>query len=272
MVNEADKRKTVHGQTVIVYGDCWPEMVAVQYVVKTILPECLCEVAGSLTDLLQFLTRAPDALLILCLHPREHIYLFYALKEALLNHPALIISDELLFSDRLVLQSWGGIPFMSHRDITPLIRAIQKYGQPPHPLEGKLSGFLSVPTVATGFFAVPMIFNSPERLMNYMSLLLHRAITYCGITPTQQKLLNEIYKGKYNLSGMAGVMNMSGKKISQEKERILTKLGMKNRMYALLHGTRFCVKIQRTAFMPPDKILPSPCSKVMNIENKENIT
>ncbi|EFR6822930.1 transcriptional regulator [Salmonella enterica] len=272
MVNEADIRETAHGQTVIIYGDCWPEMAAVQYVVKTIHPECLCEVAGSLTGLLQFLTRTPDALLILCLRPREHIYLFYVLKEALLNHPALVISDEFFFSDRLVLQSWGGIPFMPHRDITPLIRAIQKYGRPPHPLEGKLSVFLSAPTVATGFFAVPMIFNSPERLMNYMSLLLHRAITYCGITPVQQKLLNEIYKGKSTLSGMAGVMNMNGKKISQEKERILTKLGMNNRMYALLHGTRFCAEIQRTAFITPDKIQRLSLPKVVHTGNKENIT
>lgn len=257
-VNESDIREAIHDQTVIVHGDCWPEMSAIQHVVRVIHPEYPCDLAGSLTDLLHFLTQAPGALLILCLRPREHIYLFYALKQVLLNHPALVISDEFFFSDRLVLQSWGGLSFTSHRDITPLITAIQKYGQPPHPLEGELSRFLSVPTVATGFFAVPVIFNNPERLMNYMSLLLHRAITYCGITPTQQKLLNEIYKGKSSLSGMAGVMNMNGKQISQEKERILAKLGMNNRMYALLHGTRFCPEIQRTEFISPDKIQLPP--------------
>ncbi|ENH5971273.1 transcriptional regulator [Salmonella enterica] len=257
-VNKADIREARHGRTVIVHGDCWPEMIAVQHVVKAIHPEYSCELAGSHTDLLQFLIQTPGALLILCLRPREHIYLFYALKQALLNHPALVISDEFFFNDRLVLQSWGGLSFTSHSNITPLVTAIQKDGQPPHTQEGELSRFLSVPTVATGFFAVPVIFNNPERLMNYMSLLLHRAITYCGITPVQQKLLNEIYKGKSSLSGMAGVMNMNGKKISQEKERILAKLDMNNRMYALLHGTRFCPEIQHTEFIVTDKIQLPP--------------
>ncbi|EKC2495920.1 transcriptional regulator [Salmonella enterica] len=272
MVNKTDIREAIHGQTVIVHGDCWPEMTAVQHVVQAIHPEYSCEVTGSLTDLLRFLARTPDALLILCLRPGEHIYLFYALKEVLLDHPALVISDELFFSDRLVLQSWGGLPFTSLRDIIPLIRAIQKYDPPPFPPKGELSRFLSAPTVATGFFAVPMIFNSPERLMNYMSLLLHRAITYCGITPAQQKLLNEIYKGKSTLSGMAGMMGMSGKKISQEKERILTKLGMNNRIHALLHGTRFCPEIQRTAFITPDEIRFHSSPGVVHAISKENIT
>ncbi|EAN5736188.1 transcriptional regulator [Salmonella enterica] len=244
-------REAADGQKVIIYGDCWPEVSAVQHVVEAICPECCCKVADSLLGLLQYLTCTPEAVIILCLRPREHIYLFYVLKQALLDHPALVISDELLFSDRLVLNSWGGLPFTTHPDIIAIIAGIRRNGRLTYPLKGKLVHFLLAPSTATGYFAVPLIFNNPERLMNYMSLLMHRAIMHCGITPAQQKLLNELYKGKFTLSGLAGMLDMSGKKISQEKERILTKLGMNNRMYGLLHGTRFCPEIQKTPFISP---------------------
>ncbi|EBY1053068.1 transcriptional regulator, partial [Salmonella enterica subsp. enterica serovar Bareilly] len=87
---------------VIIHGDCWPVVSAVQFVVKAMRPECRCDVADTLPCLLQSLTETPEAVLILCLRPREHIYLFYALKNLFLDHPVLVISDELLFSDRLV--------------------------------------------------------------------------------------------------------------------------------------------------------------------------
>ncbi|ECI3671077.1 transcriptional regulator, partial [Salmonella enterica subsp. diarizonae] len=79
---------------VIIHGDCWPVVSAVQFVVKAMRPECRCDVADSLPCLLQSLTGTPEAVLILCLRPREHIYLFYALKNLLLDHPVLAISDE----------------------------------------------------------------------------------------------------------------------------------------------------------------------------------
>ncbi|EAY4772461.1 transcriptional regulator [Salmonella enterica] len=253
-MSEADTRKAANSQSVIIHGDRWPEVSAVQHVVKAIHPESRCEVAGSLMDLLQYLTRAPEAVIVLCLRPREHVYLFYALKQALTDHPALVISDELLFSDRLILHSWGGLPFTTHQDIAAIIAGIPKYGRHPSPPEGKLTQFLSAPSIATGFFDVPLIFNNPERLMNYMALLMYRATLSCGVTPDQQKLLEEVYKGQYSLSGLKDRLNKNEKQIWQDKNRLLVKLGMKNRLHELLFGTRFCPETQRTVFISPDKI------------------
>ncbi|MEA7548752.1 ACT domain-containing protein, partial [Salmonella enterica subsp. enterica serovar Anatum] len=42
-------------------------------------PGCNCETAYSLPVLLQQLRRKPEAILILCLRPREHLFLFYSL-------------------------------------------------------------------------------------------------------------------------------------------------------------------------------------------------
>ncbi|ELK0301856.1 transcriptional regulator [Salmonella enterica] len=238
----------------IVYGDCWPVVNTVQSVVRAIRPECRCDVAGSLPALLQYLTQMPESTLILCLRPREHIYLFYALKQALLYHPALVISDELLFSDRVVLHNWGDIPAVLHQEVAGMMPRLRTGEKTPHPLKGRLANFLAAPKPATGLFAVPLTFNHPKRLMNYMELLMYRATASRGVTPDQQKLLQEVYTGKYTLSGLKNRLNKNEKQIWQDKYRLLVKMGMKNRLHELLYGTRFCQEIQRTTFISPDEI------------------
>ncbi|EAA1979815.1 transcriptional regulator, partial [Salmonella enterica] len=138
-----------------------------------------------------------------------------------------------------------------YREIQTIISGLQKYGHCPYPLKGTLAKFLSVPECATGFFEVPVIFNNPKRLMRYMALLMHRAISNCGVTSSQQKLLWALYKGHYSLSGLTKILSKNEKQIWQDKNRLLMKLGMKNRLYELLYGTRFCPDMQRTAFISP---------------------
>ncbi|EKB5678731.1 transcriptional regulator [Salmonella enterica] len=239
---------------VLIHGDCWPVVSAVESLVRAMRPQCRCDIADSLPCLLQRLTGTQEAVLILCLRPREHIYLFYALKSLLLDHPVLVISDELLFSDRLVLHCWGDIPCASYREIQALIVGLRKYGHCPYPLKGNLARFLSVPECVTGFFEVPVIFNNPKRLMRYMSLLMKRATTNRGVSSSQQKLLWALYKGHYSLSGLTKILNQNEKQIWQDKCRLLVKLGMKNRLYDLLYGTRFCPDMQRTAFISPTDV------------------
>ncbi|EHC0798101.1 transcriptional regulator [Salmonella enterica] len=241
---------------VIVHGDCWPVVTATAHLVKSALPGSNCSTTYTLPGLLQALSRQPDAALLLCLRPREHIFLFYALKNELLHHPALVISDELLFSDRVVLYNQGDIPAVLHQELAGAVVRV-RHGKMPYPVKGKLKGkladFLSDPKPATGFFAVPLIFTTPERLMNYMSLLMYRASVGCGVTPAQQKLLQEVHRGRRTLAGMAGVLNTDTKKIWQDKDRLLAKMGMRNRLRELLFGTCFREDIQRTAFMAPSE-------------------
>lgn len=93
---------------IIVYVDCWPVTTAVAHLVRIFLPGSDCESTYRLPELLQQLSRKPEAILILCLRPREHLFLFYALRRTLPEHPVMVISDELLFSDRVVLKLYGG--------------------------------------------------------------------------------------------------------------------------------------------------------------------
>ncbi|EHX4808174.1 transcriptional regulator [Salmonella enterica] len=243
---------------VIIHGDCWPVATTVAHLVRSVLPGCECEATYTLPVLLQQLSRKPEAALILCLRPREHLFLFYALKQALLNHPALVISDELFFSDRLVLKVYGDIPVQQQQELTALLTRVQQVelwpgGVPPR-VTGRLADFLSSPAPATGFPEVPQIFTSPRRLMNYMALLMHREMLACGVSPAQQRLLEEVYRGRERLSGLSGRLNVGERQIWQDKYRLLVKMGMKNRLRELLYGTRFCQDIQRTPFMTPGDV------------------
>lgn len=235
---------------IIIHGDCWPVVSATEQMVKAILPAGRCETTFGTAALLQKLAHSPDASLILCLRPREHVFLFYALKNALLSHPALVISDELLFSDRVVLHNYGDIPAVLHRELAGTVTRAQQ--KKPSPADDRLAGFLYEPVPATGCFAVPLMFYHPKRLMNYMSLLMYRATVSCGLTPAQQKLLQEVHRGQNRLADMTEVLNSGKKKIWQDKDQLLMKLGMRNRLRELLYGTRFCESVQQTPFMAPE--------------------
>ncbi|EJC4643500.1 transcriptional regulator [Salmonella enterica] len=248
------KHNPIPARQVIIHGDCWPVTTTVVHLVRSVLPGCECEATYTLPVLLQQLSRKPEAALILCLRPREHLFLFYALKQALLKHPVLVISDELLFSDRVVLHNWGDIPAVLHQEVAGMMPRLRTGEKTPHPLKGRLANFLAAPKPATGLFAVPLTFNHPKRLMNYMELLMYRATASRGVTPDQQKLLQEVYTGKYTLSGLKNRLNKNEKQIWQDKYRLLVKMGMKNRLHELLYGTRFCQEIQRTTFISPDEI------------------
>lgn len=253
------KRK-IPARQVIIHGDCWPVATAVAHLVRAVQPGCECEATYTLPVLLQQLSQKPEATLVLCLRPREHLFLFYALKQALLNHPALVISDELFFSDRLVLKMYGDIPVQQQQELTALLTRIQQQeqwpgGVTPSPrITEKLTDFLSSPVPVTGFPEVPQIFTSPKRLLNYMALLMYREMLACGVSPAQQRLLNEVYRGRERLSGLSGRLNVGERQIWQDKYRLLVKMGMKNRLRELLYGTRFSQDIQRTPFMTPEDV------------------
>ncbi|EBG9727236.1 hypothetical protein LB105_005014 [Salmonella enterica] len=75
-----------------------------------------------------------------------------------------------------------------------------------------------------------------------------------GVSPAQQRLLEEVYRGRERLSGLSGRLNVGERQIWQDKYRLLVKMGMRNRLRELLYGTRFCRDIQRTPFMTPENV------------------
>ncbi|EHX7008901.1 transcriptional regulator [Salmonella enterica subsp. enterica serovar Concord] len=249
------KHNRMPARQIIVYGDCWPVTTSVAHLVRTFLPGSDCESTYTLPALLQQLRRKPEAIQILCLRPREHLFLFYALRQMLPELPVMVISDELLFSDRVVLKVFGGILALPEQVLAEILirvrRGEQCSGGARLRVTGELECFLLSPAPETGILEVPPIFNSPKRLMNYMNHLMYEEMLACGVNPAQLRLLHEVYRGRGRLSALCGKLNAQEKQIWQDKYRLLVKLGMRNRLRDLLSGTRFCESQQRTPFMMP---------------------
>lgn len=245
----------------IIHGDCWPVSTAVTHLVRSVLPDCDCEITSTLPALLQQLARKPRAVLIFCLRPREHLFLFHALKQVLPDPSVLVISDELLFSDRLVLKVYGDIPVMPSQELLELVIRVKQGKQWPGGarlrITGTLARFLLYPVTATGYSATPSLsrkFTTAEQLIHHMSQLIQREMLACGVKPAQLRLLQEVYKGHCALAGLTDSLNKDVRQIWQDKYRLLVKLGMRNRLRELLSGTRFCMDTQKTTFMSPEKI------------------
>ncbi len=241
---------------IILYGDCWPVVSAVQSLVTSILPDSQCKVITTLPSLLKQLTRDPRVLLILCLRPREHVFLFYALRQELFDHPALIISDEIFFNDKLMLRVWGDLPCMMHDELSMMVTSQQLCElltvPPDHcPEKSRLADFLKSPTLPEGLSEVPQIFHLEEPLMDYMSLLLYREMLDRKITPFRMRMLQAIWSGYQTREELIAELDAPKSKIWNEKHRLLIQLGMDARLRNLLYGTRFCLFLQRTAFMSP---------------------
>lgn len=243
---------------VIIFGDCWPVVSAVKNVVTTIRPEYTCNIARDLSSIIYHLAREPRAVLVLCLRPHEHIFLFYALKEEMIYHPTLVISDEILFSDKVVLSAWGQIPWMMHQELELMITSQQLCELYPSairycPEKSTLTNFLMTPVLPSGFPEVPQIFHLEERLMDYMSLLMYREMLNRGLTPFRIRILEAIWRGHQTRNELAEILDEPRGKIWNEKYRLLAQLGMSARLRDMLYGTHFCLFLQRTPFMSLSK-------------------
>lgn len=247
---------TFTADRVILYGDCWPVVSAVQSLVTTLQPDSQCAAVPDLPSLIQQLTLEPQAVLILCLRPREHVFLFYALRQELFDHPALVISDEIFFNDKLMLRIWGDLPCMMHDELSMMVTSQQLCElltvPPDHcPEKSLLTDFLKSPTLPDGLSEVPQIFLLEEPLMDYLSLLIYREMLDRKITPFRMRMLQAIWSGFQTREALIAELGAPKSKIWNEKHRLLMQLEMPARLREILYGTRFCPFLQRTAFIPP---------------------
>ncbi|EBR8158576.1 hypothetical protein DOA20_26000 [Salmonella enterica subsp. enterica serovar Newport] len=261
-------RRSPVTENVVIYGDSWPVVSAVQSLTTAILPDSQCRAIFDLPSLIQRLTLEPQAVLILCLRPREHVFLFYALRQTLPYHPVLVISDEMFFNDRLMLRVWGNLPCMMHDELSMMV-ASQRLCEllpaaPGHycPEKCLLTGFLQSPSLPAGSPEVPWIFHLEEPLMDYMSLLIYREMLDRKITPFRMRMLQTIWSGFQTRDELTAELDTPERKLWNEKHRLLTQLGMPSRLRDILYGTRFCSFQQRTAFIPPAEV-ENICSGVM---------
>lgn len=244
---------------VIVFGDCWPIVSAVKSIVDRVAPEYSSDIATDLPSLIELLLIKPDAILLLCLRPREHLFLFYALRQELIEHPVLAISDEMFFNDRLTLKVWGDIPWMMQEELSRMVISPNKnemfVSEVDVESDNTLTRFLLSPSLSAGLMEVPLVFHLEERLMDYMSLLTYREMLNKGLTPLRMRLLQAIWSGHSSQDELSEITGENQGKIWNEKHRLFTQLGVSNRrLREILYGTQFCSFIQLTPFIAPAEV------------------
>ncbi|EHP1587801.1 transcriptional regulator [Salmonella enterica] len=231
--------------TVIIFGDCWPVVSAVQGVIQEKCPSRRCVQAHDLTGLAGRLSSGYVAGLIFCLRPREHLFLFYALRTYLNDIPGLVICDEVLFTDRVMLKCVGNIPVMAHRQLQDMITDNgSRAGKNP------LVSFMSIPPAGRRE-KLPGIFDHQEGLLNYLQGLVHNERERLGVTPFQQQLLQEMSDGCQSLVSLSDRLCCGEKRVSYERRCIPVRLGMSPGLYNLLYAALFSESVQRTSFMTP---------------------
>ncbi|ECW6488377.1 hypothetical protein TP51_003338 [Salmonella enterica subsp. enterica] len=247
---------TTGAKHVILHGDCWPVVSAVENAVKAVLPRCLCTTAPDVVSLTQLLASHPRAVMVFCLRPREHIFLFYRLRKALCRHPALVISDEFFFSDRILLRMLGQLPCMDHQSLLRMITSQQLCGLyadavPYCPEDSLLTRFLLSPSLPPGVPERIPVFLLEAPLMEYLSLMMYREMTARGVSSLRLRLLQEMYAGHQHLDELARLLGVTKQKVWNEKHQLLLRLEMTDHLREIMYGTRFCLFLQRTPFRGP---------------------
>lgn len=238
--------------TVIIFGDCWPVVSAVQAVIQARCPSYRYVQTDDLTGLAGQLSSDSVAGLVFCLRPREHLFLFYALRTYLNYIPALVICDEVLFTDRVMLQCVGGVPVMPHRQLQDMITGIRTGNGRDSRRTGNClpESFLSMPPAGRRS-ELPGIFNSQKRLLSYLQGLAGNEREKRGVTPFQQQLLQEMSGGCQSLTSLGERLHCGDKRVSHERCCVPVRLGMSPGLYNLLYGALFSESVQRTPFMTP---------------------
>ncbi|ECU9164232.1 LuxR C-terminal-related transcriptional regulator [Salmonella enterica] len=223
---------------VIIHGDNWPLVEGLHHSGKEILPEYRIYTSHTPSELLTLIYEHPDARLILCLQPREHIFLFYALSGFLRYTKATVVCDSVYFTDRVVMKMWNSIPA----------------GIPPGDREelfatGKrifMSSFMAGCSSDQPSPLFSGIFHDENDLTDAMNLYLQEYMARAGVSVFQRKILEALLEGK-RTSCIAESMGVCQNKIENHKSMIFRRLEMPTSSHAILYGMRFHSSLQRTS-------------------------
>ncbi|EEP0997555.1 hypothetical protein HAY25_004633 [Salmonella enterica] len=240
-------------ETVVLYGDCWPVMSAVQAVVQALHPSYRCVQVYDTINLSRQLSSGTPAGLIFCLRPREHLFLFYAVKNCLQYIPSMIVCDEIYFTDNIMIKTTGNIPVMTHGPLAEMVRQYrhgERAGLFSHLKESSnvLATFVAKPCLPEHACELPDIFDTQEMLMGYLQGLAYNELSKAGITLFQQRILRGMRGGSQSLEALSTLSGRGEKRVSHERKMLPVRLGMPSRLPALLYGTQFYEAIQRTPF------------------------
>ncbi|ELO0596439.1 hypothetical protein QY625_004797 [Salmonella enterica] len=233
---------------VIIHGDNWPLVEGLRHLGKEVPQERPVYTSHTPSELLTLIYEHPNAGLILCLRPREHIFLFYALSGFLRYTQATVVCDSMYFTDRVVMEMWNSIPA-----VIPLWGTL-------HGRELSATGkriFMSLFTPGcSSVLPAPLfsgIFHDENDLIDAMNLCLQEYMARAGVSVFQHNILKGLLEGK-TASCIAEDMGVSPDKIENHKSMMFRRLGMPTFPHAILYGMKFHSALQRTFFKESNRL------------------
>ncbi|HAV0158268.1 TPA: hypothetical protein JFV33_005316 [Salmonella enterica] len=240
---------------VIIHGDNWPLVEGLRHPGKEVLSYRRIYVSHTPSELFTLLSEYPDAGLVLCLQPREHIFLFYALSGFLRYTQATVVCDSVYFTDRVVMDMWNSIPAdIPLRDI--LNRGERSAGRKRIFMSRLTSGYRSHIRTVAGHNSAPLFpgtLYDGNNLIDAMNLYLQEYMARAGVSVFQRKILEALLEGK-KASCIAESMGVSPGKVENHKTMMFSRLGMPCFPHAVLYGMKFHLALQRTLFKESSRL------------------
>ncbi|EBI7719636.1 hypothetical protein B5B13_21980 [Salmonella enterica] len=226
----------------VIHGDSWPFVEGLCHLGKAGLPGRQIYASHTVAGLFMLLSEHPDAALVMCLRPREHLFLFYALSDYLRHSPATVVCDALYLTDYIVMEMWNCVPVCAPpRHLFPEEEGIPEEGE---------RFLMSLVTRRQGVSrAAPLsgIFHDGNHFVETMSQFLQEYIARKGVSVFQRRILEALLEGK-SASVIAADMETSQGRIENHKTMVFSRLGVPCFPHALLYGMKYHLSLQRDLF------------------------
>ncbi|ECW0910508.1 TPA: transcriptional regulator [Salmonella enterica subsp. enterica serovar 13,23:b:-] len=204
----------------------------------------IVRICGSVSALARGVSDDPDAGLILCLRPHEHVYLFYALQRWLNHQRVLVVMDRMYYTDLCVVRYFGTGNYLLRDELKHLIKPTG--GAPAVPESwlrfcgqrgdyGRCHG--------PGWSAEM----TPEDVLAGVNHYLRWHLP-SGISHRQYDLVQLLATG---MSGVrvAKTRQLGVRAVSLCRKRVMERLGMGTSAVFLFRGVQLRTRLQRTPFI-----------------------
>ncbi len=205
----------------------WSLVSAIRSITKRLFPDCHCYSCHSLTALRALLPDIPGARFIFCLRPREQIFLFYTLNRILSRSPLLVITDRLLPTDHVVLETCDCALNVSHAELSAFYShlCIGNYlgrGGADDFLDSQESVYV---LTGTGITPLPLHFRNGSDLISFMNEQLHLYMQRAGVTVLQLRPLEKM-RSEPTLKKLTIALDINIKTLSYNEASVFSKLDM----------------------------------------------
>jgi len=208
------KQTSVVQQRIAIFGDCWPEIEGVAYLLEKTGKGCHIETYHTADAFFHDIENHPADCIIITLPPRGYAYFLYQVSLRCPHTPIVVLAEKFYLSDRVVLETLT----LSGLSFAALIGF--QYD--------KIFGLFPIDSRHLRHY-------SKEEFIRYMNKKIFSALHTQGMTHAQREVLTLLARG-YSNAKVSRLLKISNKTVSTHKQNGLMKLPQKKDRLALSQG------------------------------------